>query len=678
MKIGIGIDTGGTCTDAIVYHFENKTILASAKTATTKENLSKGIAAALQGLPTEFVKQAEVIALSTTLATNACVENKGGRAKLIFFGVKAENVARTGAEYGLTTEDSLIFIDSKTRPDGQIVKRPDWIRFRRQVKETLRGIEAVGIVEMFAKKSGAPLEKMAKDIIQEELDIPVVCGHELFAENNIVKRGASTLLNAQLISIIAEFMRSVRSVLKSMDIDVPFVIVRSDGSLMTEEFARKHPVETLLCGPVASVRGAMELSREEDAVVVDMGGTTTDVALVKEGVPQNAEAGVQIGNWNTFVKGLFVDTIALGGDSGIRLDENHQICLEDEKVIPFCMAASEFPALKETLYRMQTDKSMLLTQREEIYLGIKEISDGYTDLERGIAQLFYRHPLTLEDAGKHLGQTLLRVHLARLIKEGVLIRCGMTPTDSMHVLGDFAQYDTEAARCGAAKFARIRRESVDSFCRQVYTAVERKLYCNLVRVLLEDRNRKFKDLAKFEPFSAFIADTFDDETKNNDFFLNLHFRTNAALVGVGAPTHVFLPDVGRRLGARVITPMYSKAANALGAIVGGVSAKAVIEVLPNREDGSFILCGCGERRIMTNLQEAEEAAVTVAIEKSRQAACQRGGVEPLAIQVEEKEEIVKTDFGPVFMGYRVSARAKGELCYGVKEKRQVNQEWMKR
>ncbi len=661
MKIGIGIDTGGTCTDAVVYRFEDREVLASAKTATTKEDLSKGIAAALKELPFQFIKQAELIALSTTLATNACVENKGGRAKLIFFGVKAENVARTGAEYGLDMDESLIFIASKTRPDGQIVKKPDWLQFRRQIRESLRDVEAVGIVEMFAKKSGAILEKRAKEIIQEEFDIPVVCGHELFAENNIVKRGASTLLNAKLISIIADFMRSVRAALKSMEIDVPFVIVRSDGSLMTEAFAKKHPVETLLCGPVASVRGAMELSGERDAVIVDMGGTTTDVALVKEGIPQNANEGVQIGNWNTFVKGLFVDTIALGGDSGIRLDEDHHIHLEDEKVMPFCMAASAFPDLKEILYKMQADKSLLLTQKEEIYLGIKKIPEGYTELERGIAQLLYRHPLTLEDVGRNLGQTVQRNHLTRLVREGVLIRCGMTPTDAMHILGDFNQYDAEASRYGAAKPARIRRESVDSFCKQIYTAVKRKLYCNLVRVLMVDRSSKFNELGQCEQFSALIEDIFDHEAVENDFFFNLHFQTNAALVGVGAPTHIFLPDAGRRLGARVVIPKYSKAANALGAIVGDVSAKVVIEVLPNREDGSYTLCGCGERRIMTNLHEAEEAADAVATEKSRQAVYQRGGVEPITIQIEKKEEIVKTDFGPVFMGYRVSVTAEGKI-----------------
>ena len=128
-----------------------------------------------------------------------------------------------------------------------------------------------------------------------------------------------------------------------MDFHIPFVIVRSDGSLMNEEFAREHPIETLLCGPVASVMGAGELTEEQNSIVVDIGGTTTDIAFVKNGTPQTVENGVRIGKWNTFVKGLFVDTFALGGDSGVVLDAENRICLEDEKVMPVCMASHFFP-----------------------------------------------------------------------------------------------------------------------------------------------------------------------------------------------------------------------------------------------------------------------------------------------------------------------------------------------
>ena len=666
MKIGIGIDTGGTCTDAVIYRFDDRMILASAKTATTKDDLSKGIAEALCSLPRVFLDQSDMIALSTTLATNACVENKGGRAKLILFGVNPENVVRSGAEYGLSLDDSLVFIDSKTRPDGQIVREPNWEQFRQQIKENLNQCDAVGIVEMFAKKSGSVLEKRAKKIIEEELPIPVVCGHQLFAENNILKRGASTLLNARLISVIEEFTQAVKRALERLHINLPFVIVRSDGSLMTETFAKQHPVETLLCGPVASVMGAMELTREENCIVVDIGGTTTDIAFVKEGTPRQAEQGVQIGSWNTFVKGLFVDTAALGGDSGVRLDDERRICLEEEKVMPLCMAASAFPSLKETLEKLYEDRSLLLSQKDDIYLGIKDISadSRYTELEREIAELFYQQPMTLGKAGDRLQQTLLRKHLARLIREGVLLRCGITPTDAMHVLGDFNQYDELASQYGAAKFARIRRESVDSFCREIYQAVKKKLYFHLVRVLIEERDPRIRNLHADGALTVLIEDTYEDAlTESERAFLKFGVQTDAVLAGVGAPTHIFLPDVGKMLGTRVVTPAYAKAANALGAIVGNVSAKAVIEVFLNGSDGSYTVCGCGERRIMTSLEEAKAAAAGIAREKARQGALERGAAEPVNIQLDEKEEIVKTDFGPVFMGYKASATAKGSISF---------------
>ena len=108
MKIGIGIDTGGTCTDAVVYDFAEKKVLASAKSLTTKQDLAVGIENSLNKLPEELLKKAEIVALSTTLATNACVEGKGGRAKLVLFGGDEEFVMRAGKDFGTYSRDDLI------------------------------------------------------------------------------------------------------------------------------------------------------------------------------------------------------------------------------------------------------------------------------------------------------------------------------------------------------------------------------------------------------------------------------------------------------------------------------------------------------------------------------------------------------------------------------------------
>lgn len=396
---------------------------------------------------------------------------------------------------------------------------------------------------MFAQKSGAQLERKAREMIRAERNIPVVCGHQLFSESNIVKRGASALLNARLISVIEDFLAAVRRVLQERGIHLPVVIVRSDGSLMTGKFTASRPVETLLCGPVASVMGAAELTQEQDCVVVDIGGTTTDIAFVKRGKPQRVKTGVRIGKWNTFVKGLFVDTFGLGGDSGIVLDDELKVQLEELK---------------------------------ELY-----------------------------------GETVMVSHLERLVREGILIRCGITPTDVMHVRGDFQQYETQASRYGMEIIARATRVTPEELASAIYDAFKKKLYRNIVRILIEDAYPKIRETGIGRQTELMVEDVYE-RAKNheNREFLNLTYQTPAVLVGVGAPTKLFLEDVGMLLGARVVTSRYSPVANALGAVVGEVSASAQMSVdySKDKDTDTYMVFGHGTRMEMEDLDEAKHMA----------------------------------------------------------------------
>lgn len=664
MKIGIGIDTGGTCTDAVIYQFEEKQILASAKTATTKEDLSSGIGNVLDLLPADLIGQAEVVALSTTLATNACVENKGGRAKLIFFGVKPENVSRVGREYGLTLDDSLIFIDSKTKPNGEVIKEPDWNLFRENLHNWLADCDAVGVVELFAQKSGAEMEKRARDLIRQEFDIPVVCGYSLFSERNIVKRGASALLNARLISVIQEFLDAVKKALKDRNITAPFVIVRSDGSLMTGKFTALHPVETLLCGPVASVMGAMELADERNSLIVDIGGTTTDIAFVKGGKPKRAETGVRIGGWDTFVKGLFVDTFGLGGDSGVAVSEKDTVMLEEERVMPLCMAASAHPRLIRYLERENESGTRMLNQQKNIYLRIKDISQStfYTEKEKQIAE-FMSEPHSLEEIKKTWNEVILVNNVERLVREGVLIRCGLTPTDIMHVNGDFNRYDKRASVLGTEIMARALLMSAKELAAAVYDEFKRKLYFNIVRILIEDAYPRIHELGIGESIDILIQDAYERAKTGEDReFLGLRFTTPATLTGVGAPTKLFLEDVGKLLGAKVVTSEHSPVANALGAIVGNVSASVMMEVVYQQNSGEYVVFGCGLRLESGNLEDAKQKADEIAVEKAKEEAVLRGAdLEDMKVTVDVKENIVQTEFGPIYVGYKVEATAFGRL-----------------
>lgn len=666
MKIAIGIDTGGTCTDAVVYNFEQRKILASGKTPTTHSDLSKGIGTALDNLPRDLVDSAEVIALSTTLATNACVENKGGRAKLVFFGVSQATVKRISSELGLTLDnDSLIFIDCKTKINGEVIVEPDWDYFKSHMHDWFDECDAVGVVEIYARKSGANYEKEAARLIREEIDIPVVCGYSLFNEYNIIKRGASALLNARLLSVIDRFLKAVRQAMRERDINAPFVIVRSDGSLMTGDFTSSRPVETLLCGPVASVMGAMELSGEPNAMVVDIGGTTTDVAFVKDGIPQRVKTGVRIGSWDTFVKGLSVDTFGLGGDSGVMVDPNTgELVLEDNKVMPLCMAAVEYPSILKVLQREDAGRVRVNNQRKHIYVCLHDISEkkSYTEKERAIAA-HLREPLSLELLGEAMGETVLEYHIERLISKGVLIRCGVTPTDAMHVKHDFEAYNRDASVLGLNIMARILDIQTDELADLIYDTFKRKLYDSLLRILIEDT---FPEI-RVEGVDAQLKQVIDssyEHAKNNTFndFFKVAFNTPATLVGVGAPTSLFLPDVGSLIGAKVVSSEYSSVANALGAAVGKVKSSITVEVRYQPEYDTYVVFGCGERVVTETLQPAKNLANKLALEYAEKEAVEMGAdPEHLTSDKEEEELIAETEFGTLYMGYKVTVTAEGRL-----------------
>jgi len=151
MKLGIGIDTGGTYTDAVIYDFNSKKILAAAKALTTKEDLSVGIENAMGGLDSKYFDQVSFVSLSTTLATNACIENKGGRAKLLFLGVEKRVLDWVGEDYGLHAGDEIYCCEHKSRYDGEITDQPDWPLLLEDTRKWLRDADGLGCHE---KRSG--------------------------------------------------------------------------------------------------------------------------------------------------------------------------------------------------------------------------------------------------------------------------------------------------------------------------------------------------------------------------------------------------------------------------------------------------------------------------------------------------------------------------------------------
>jgi N-methylhydantoinase A/oxoprolinase/acetone carboxylase beta subunit len=630
MKIGIGIDTGGTYTDAVAYDFDAKEILFSTKAQTTKEDLSIGIGNALDGLPSDVLRKAELISLSTTLATNACVENKGGRAKLLFIGVDKKVADWVGADYGLPNVEEIFFLHGKTDFKGEIVEEPDWSSLLTDGRDWIQDASAIAIVDIDAMDNSAVLEKRARELIAREYDVPSVCGHELFSDLNSIKRGVSILLNARLISLINDFIHATMSALKKRDIAAPVVIVRSDGSLMSEKFARKRPVETLLCGPAASVIGGLALTHERESLIVDMGGTTTDIAVIKDGIPTKATEGISIGKWSTFVRGLFVDTFGLGGDSAIRFGRDGVMVIEPNRLMPLAVAAARWPAVTEKLRKLLRTTTKHTLPLHEFFCLIKDIGDNpnYSQREIAFCKALRGGPLGLREAAEAAGTDAYNLEMQRLEDEGIVMRCGLTPTDIMHIRGDFVRFNTEAATLGAQFVASCIDVTPDALSDMVYDAMKKKLYMNIVRVLLEDQYPSFRKSGLGNELETLVSASWKTAiTGNTHGLLGFAFRTPAVLVGIGAPTYIFLPDVAKALGTRWVVPENAGVANALGAVLGNITATCEIVIKPQysiQGIEGYVVFGKTRNSYVVDKNEAVEIGLREATAEAKNEALRRG------------------------------------------------------
>lgn len=166
MRIGIGIDTGGTCTDIVAYDLDDKRIIASGKTPTTHDDLAVGISKALDLIDPQILKSAKAVALSTTLATNACVENKTGQGSLILLSAHEESFRDQGDKYGIDPNDTLFFVDSQTAFSGAIEREPDWNKVKNLFQDELSNAGTVGVVEMYSLRTGSVLERHVQEIAQ--------------------------------------------------------------------------------------------------------------------------------------------------------------------------------------------------------------------------------------------------------------------------------------------------------------------------------------------------------------------------------------------------------------------------------------------------------------------------------------------------------------------------------
>jgi N-methylhydantoinase A/oxoprolinase/acetone carboxylase beta subunit len=629
MKIAIGIDTGGTCTDAVAYDYSAKRVLAKGKTLTTREDLSVGIAKALDTLPPEYIRDAVLVSLSTTLATNACVEDKGARAKLVIFGLTDELLERLGveAQYGIR-RDFVRCVDTHSSADGSFIDEPDWDALFREYDPWIAETDYMAAAELYGAATGAPCEKRFKALLKERLGLDCVCAGELTDRIDVIQRGATALLNARLLPVIREFIAIALADIRRRGCTAPVMVVRSDGSLMNTDATMLKPVETILSGPSASILAGKAFTGEENYMVVDMGGTTTDVSMVRSGATVAADRGIRVGPWRTSVDGVFVDTFALGGDSTIRFDKG-VLKVFPRRAIPLCTAAARWPQILPQLRDiLKNGYNSEKYQFHEFFALMRDPSDRsrYSAAEMRLTDALRDGPLSILclKEEKKIGVSLRDTE--RLETEGVIMRCGMTPTDFMHIRGDYTEFDREASLLAAEYLLKIHGlpcapADVAALAEEAYSAVGRKMYVNLVRILLSRACGKAFDGGLDAQTELLAERAWDSRGQEGFSLLQTPFRTDMVLLGMGAPAHVFLPEVAAALGAKCILPDHAEIGNAIGAVMAELIARASVSVTQWDEGGITYLVHTPEgsvkfRNVGDALALAKKTAAELAVREA--------------------------------------------------------------
>lgn len=580
----LGFDTGGTFTDAVLLEGGAR-VIASAKALTTPWDLAIGLGGALRAVlarlpPGARREQITLVSVSTTLATNAVVENRFSPICTLVIGFDEAMVARSGLERDGGGE--IVRIRGGHDATGEESEPLDLAAIEAAVREHAPRVEAFAVAARFSVRNPAH-EQSARKRIRALCEKPVTCAHELSARLDAPRRALTAALNAKLTPQIRHLVEALRRVLESEAVHSPLMMVKGDGSLMKAEVALEYPVETILSGPAASVVGAGFLTGLKDFVVSDMGGTTTDVAVVRGGRPAINAEGALIGGWRTMVEAVDVRTCGLGGDSEVRFDRDLKLRVGPRKAMPLSLMAHRFPDILVDLRAVAPldrlpDHASQYAMRNPDRAAPAHLSS----IEQRVFSALKPEPQRVSVVA-HSSAALAA--LKRLADSGLATIAAFTPSDAMHVLGRQEGWNREAAELGARILATEERNaratraavSAEQLCERTYEYVLRESG----RVLLATALAIDPGIEATSGRWGVLGDRLIESVVAGERFSTLANASIALaqpLVAIGAPVNAYYPEVARRLAVALSIPEHAAVCNAVGAVAGVVSQSITVLV----------------------------------------------------------------------------------------------------
>ncbi len=655
----LGIDTGGTYTDAVLFD-ERRGVIAAAKALTTRADLAIGIGEATGAVLAASAGDRgaiRLVSISTTLATNALVEGHGRAVCLLLVGQKPAVLHRWRLSQALG-DDPVAFIDGGHAATGEALCPLDLDAARRAIAEQAPRVAAFAIVSQFSVRN-AEHENMLRRLVRDMTELPVTCSHELTCGLNAPRRALTSVLNARLVALIQNLIDGVQATLAEQRIEAPLMVVKGDGSLVTAARALERPVETILSGPAASIVGAHFLSGEDDVVVADMGGTTTDIAIMDAGRPALSDDGARVGEWSTMVQAVAVHSVGLGGDSEVRLEAQGRLSVGPERALPLALLARQHPRTIALLRRQLESPAPAAPARFVLrHPRADAVASSLTAAERRLWQALGDEPTPLE---RLLREPRALWALQRLRRRECVVVAGLTPSDAAHALGRHHEWCTEAARLGAAVWLKAHPElghgNVEALCDAIVDTVVQQCVAAVVSTALDDEEGSGGG-AQREARRYLLEKALRRRAPR----LGVSLRLHSPLVAVGAPAHLYCPEVARRLDTRVVIPDHAEVANAVGAVAGRVVQRADALITPLPDQRFRVHVASGNRDFDT----LDRAGTYAEAETSRLARglAAAAGSDDVEVHVERADSTARVDSAEMFIESRITALAAGPPRWG--------------
>ncbi|MDR3044533.1 MAG: hydantoinase/oxoprolinase family protein [Desulfovibrio sp.] len=524
----MGVDTGGTCTDAVLVDAATRRVVASAKRPTTHHDLGRGMAGAMaaalaaSGLPASAV---DLVSVSTTLATNAVVEGQGAEVGLFIIGYAGRITVPCA---------SMDAIPGGHKLDGSEEEPLALHRLVDAIRLMQNRVDAYAVCGMMSFVNPAH-ELVAERAIGMVDPKPVFCSHLASSRAGMKERAATAVLNARLLPVMRRFLDGVRTALEDLGIAAPVVVVRGDATAMPMDAALRNASATVASGPAAMAgygaahaAGRLPSGKEDagrlpgkgagrnaaspatvpsaapnalpgtspypsantdtppppDALIVDVGGTTTDVTLLRRGRPVIQADGMVVGDWETHVEAVEMFTVGVGGDSLVRPEADGTLSVGPLRVVPLCMAGP-LPDPAQWLRAGGRARCVCPVRREGACdekagpapsgpSGPSGPSPQSADAaERAVLDHLNAHgPTPAGDLLRalRLPESTLERAIDRLVRQRTVQVTGFTPTDALHVLGLLDLSDvpdlppgagnTAAALAGARALAQLLDKSL--------------------------------------------------------------------------------------------------------------------------------------------------------------------------------------------------------------------------